>query len=144
MIPDVNVVIAAARPDHSHHVQAKAWWLEALATATEQRPIHLLPVVVSGFLRVATHPKIFSVPSTIEAATSHIDALLALANVAMLDAQPRWSDFKRLCNEKSLNGNAIPDAWIAASVTQVNEHLVTFDKDFRKLLTRSQVTVLKA
>lgn len=144
MIPDVNIVIAAARPDHSHHVQAKAWWLEALAAATEQRPIHLLPVVVSGFLRVATHPKIFSVPSTIGEATSHVDALLSLSNVAVLDAQPRWSDFKLLCNEKSLKGNAIPDAWIAATVTASNGHLVTFDRDFRKLLKRSQVTIISA
>ena len=143
MIPDVNVVIAAARPDHLHHVQAKTWWLEAIATATEERPIHLLPVVVSGFLRVATHPKIFSVPSTIDEATSHIDELLSLSNVAVLDAQPRWSDFKQLCNDKSLKGNSIPDAWIAASVMASGSHLITFDRDFRKLLKRSQVTVLQ-
>jgi uncharacterized protein len=144
MIPDVNLVVAAARPDHSHHAQAKTWWFEAIRASTEQRPIWLLPVVVSGFLRIVTHPKIFSVPSTINEATSHIDALLSLSNVAVLDAQPRWSDFKLLCNDKTLKGNAIPDAWIAASVTQINGHLVTFDKDFKKLLARSQVTVLKA
>lgn len=107
MIPDVNIVLAAARPDHSHHVQAKTWWLEAIASATQERPIHLLPVVVSGFLRVATHPKIFSIPSTIDAATSHVDALLSLSNVAVLDAQLRWNDFKKLCKEKSLKGIAI-------------------------------------
>ena len=144
MIPDVNLVVAAARPDHSHHVRAKTWWLEAIQASRDERPILLLPVVVSGFLRIVTHPKIFNVPSTIDAATSHIDALVSLPNVAMLDAQPRWSDFKQLCNDKSLKGNTIPDAWIAASVTHINGHLVTFDKDFRKLLTRSQVTVLKA
>ena len=144
MIPDVNLVVAAARPDHAHHALAKTWWFEAIRASTEQRPIWLLPVVVSGFLRIATHPKIFSVPSTIAAATVHIDSLLSLPNVAILDAQPRWSDVKRLCNDKSLKGNAIPDAWIAASVTQINGHLVTFDKDFKKLLPRSQVTVLKA
>lgn len=143
MIPDVNIVIAAARPDHSHHALAKAWWLEAIQAATLARPIHLLPVVVSGFLRVATHPKIFSAPSTIDEATSHVDALLSLPNVAMLDAQPRWSDFKQLCNEKSLKGNAIPDAWLAATVMAAGSHLVTFDRDFRKLLKRSQVTVLQ-
>ena len=144
MIPDVNVVVAAARPDHSHHVLAKTWWFGAIQASTEQQPIWLLPVVVSGFLRIATHPKIFTIPSTIAAATSHIDALLALPNVAILDSQPRWSDFKQICADKSLKGNAIPDAWMAASVTQINGHLVTFDKHFKKLLTRSQVTVLKA
>jgi uncharacterized protein len=144
MIPDVNLVVAAARPDHAHHAQAKTWWLSAIQAATTERPIYMLPIVVSGFLRIVTHPKIFNTPSTIAAATSHIDALLALQNVALLDVQPRWSDFKQLCNDKSLMGNTIPDGWIAAAVTAANAHLVTFDRDFRKLLRRSQVTVLQA
>jgi uncharacterized protein len=143
MIPDVNLVVAAARPDHAHHEQAKTWWLAAIQAATAERPIYLLPVVVSGFLRIVTHPKIFNSPSTIAAATSHIEALLALQNVALLEVQPRWSDFKQLCNDKLLTGNGIPDGWIAVTVTAANGHLVTFDRDFRKLLKRSQVTVLQ-
>jgi uncharacterized protein len=143
MIPDVNLVVAAARPDHAHHAQAKTWWLAAIQAATAERPIYILPVVVSGFLRIVTHPKIFNTPSTIAAATSHIDALLGLPNVTLLNAQAPWNDFKQLCNDKSLTGNAIPDGWIAATVTAANGHLVTFDRDFRKLLKRSQVTVLQ-
>lgn len=142
MIPDVNLVVAAARPDHAHHALAKSWWLEAIATATDERPIYLLPVVVSGFLRVVTHPRVFNVPSSIAEATDHIDALLKLPHVNLLDAQPRWSDFRQLCVEKSLTGNAIPDAWIAATVTAVSGHLDTFDRGFRKLLKRSQVTII--
>lgn len=144
MIPDVNLVVAAARPDHLHHAQAKTWWLEAIGSANDQRQILLLPVVISGFLRIVTHPKIFHVPSKIEAATAHIDALLSLPNVALLEAQPRWNDFKQLCVEKSLSGNAIPDAWIAATITASNGHLATFDRDFRKLLKRSQLTIILA
>jgi uncharacterized protein len=135
-------VLAGARPDHAHHTLAKAWWFIALQDATTERPIRLLPVVVSGFLRVVTHPKIFSVPSTIEEATIHIDALLALPNVDLFDTQPSWQAFKKLCIEKSLTGNAIPDAWIAATAVQLSEHIVSFDKDFKKLLPRSQVTIL--
>jgi uncharacterized protein len=142
VIPDVNIVLAGARPDHAHHAVAKAWWLIALADATTERPIRLLPVVVTGFLRVVTHPKIFSVPSTIEAATTHIDALLSLPNVDLCDTQPNWRVFKKLCVDKSLTGNAIPDAWIAASAVQISDHVVSFDKDFKKLLARSQVTVI--
>jgi uncharacterized protein len=143
MIPDVNLVLAAARPDHLHHAAAKAWWLSAVQGATAERPIRLLPVVVSGFLRIVTHPKIFSFPSTIEAATTHIDSLLALSNVDLFETQPNWEIFRKLCVERSLTGNAIPDAWIAATAIQHNDHVVSFDKDFKKLLARSQLTVLK-
>lgn len=43
-----------------------------------------------------------------------------------------------------MTANAIPDAWLAAAVIQFSEHLVTFDADFKKLLKRTQVTVLPA
>ncbi|MBL8309408.1 MAG: PIN domain-containing protein [Burkholderiales bacterium] len=144
MIPDVNVVVAAARDDHLHHTVAKQWWLDALQTASARNPIRLLPVVVSGFLRIVTHPKVFASPSTIEAAAAHIDALLALPNVVYASADSDWATFRKLCVEKSLSGNAIPDAWIAACAIQSGDALVTFDKDFRKLLSRSQVVVLRA
>jgi hypothetical protein len=49
---------------------------------------------------------------------------------------------RQLCIEKNLTANDVPDAWVAAAVIQLGEHLVTFDADFRKLLRRTQVTVL--
>jgi hypothetical protein len=33
------------------------------------------------------------------------------------------------------------DAWLAAAVQQLGEHLVTFDKGFRKLLRRGELTL---
>ena len=39
-------------------------------------------------------------------------------------------------------GPDLPDAWLAAAVTQTGEHLVSFDRDFRKLLGRSQFSLL--
>lgn len=142
MIPDVNVVLAAARPDHEHHLIAAQWWREALSEATPERPIRLLPVVVSGFLRVVTHPKVFATPSPINAAVAHVDALLTLPNVIYESTNGDWPTFKKLCVDRSLTGNRIPDAWIAAVVDRLGEHLATFDKDFRKLLPRSRLTVL--
>ena len=57
----------------------------------------------------------------------------------MLDATMR-----RLCLDKQLTGNDLPDAWLALATLQMGEHLVTFDADFKKLLARSRVTVLVA
>ena len=55
-----------------------------------------------------------------------------------------WSTLRRLCLDKQLGGNDLPDAWLAAAVSHVGEHLVSFDRDFRKLLPRGQFTLLKA
>jgi len=41
-----------------------------------------------------------------------------------------------------LAANDVSDAWLATVVIQLGEHLVTFDADFKKLLRRTQVTVL--
>lgn len=44
--------------------------------------------------------------------------------------------------DKALAANDLPDAWLAAAVIQQGEHLFTFDRDFRRLLSRAQFTRL--
>ena len=143
MTPDVNVLVAASRNDHPHHPVARQWLLEALAQSSPHAPLRLLPIVVAGFLRLVTNNRVFVQPTPIVDAVSFLDAFLTVPNVESVNEKLDWHAFRSLCLAKNLAGNAIPDAWIAVSVTQINEHLVTFDKDFRKLLTRSQLTVLK-
>jgi len=71
-----------------------------------------------------------------------LDALLAVPGVEMPALGAEWPMLRQLCLEKTLAANAIPDAWLAAAVIQLGEHLVTFDADFKKLLRRMQVAVL--
>jgi predicted nucleic acid-binding protein len=42
-----------------------------------------------------------------------------------------------------LKGNLVTDAWIAATVQAISEHLVTFDRDFVRLLPVRDVTILE-
>jgi hypothetical protein len=42
-----------------------------------------------------------------------------------------------------LQGNFVTDAWIAAATEALSEHLVTFDRDFRRLLSDRDLTVLQ-
>ena len=71
-----------------------------------------------------------------------VDALLASPGVQLATLGPEWPKLRRLCADKQLGGNDVTDAWLAAAVAQVGEHLVSFDRDFRKLLGRSQFTLL--
>jgi hypothetical protein len=57
---------------------------------------------------------------------------------------PEWSILRELCLNKQLSGNDVPDAWLSAAVLHAGEHLVSFDRDFRRLLPRSQFTLLSA
>jgi uncharacterized protein len=142
MTPDVNVLIAASRSDHPHHKTAYAWLDEAVATCADGASLRLMPMVIASFLRLVTNAKIFVHPTPTEDAVKFLDALLVVPGVEMPLLGAEWPILRQLCVEKKLSANDIPDAWLAAAVIQLGEHLVTFDTDFKKLLKRTQLTVL--
>ena len=102
----------------------------------------LMPMVAASFLRLVTNPKIFNHPTPMDDALEFLDALVAVPGVEMPTLGSEWPMLRQLCIEKKLVANDVPDAWLAAAVIQLGEHLVTFDADFRKLLRRAQVTIL--
>lgn len=99
-------------------------------------------MVVASFLRRVTNPKIFVRPTPVENAVEFLDTLFAMPGVEMPILGAEWPMLRQRCVEKNLSANDIPDAWLAAAVIQLGEHLVTFDAGFRKLLRRTHVTVL--
>jgi toxin-antitoxin system PIN domain toxin len=142
MTPDVNELIAASRSDHPHHKAAYACVDEAVAACADGASLKVMPMVVANFLRLVTNSKIFNHPTPVEEAVGFLDALIAVPGVELPSLGAEWPVLRQLCIEKDLTANDIPDAWLAAAVIQLGEHLVTFDADFRKLLRRAQVTVL--
>ena len=140
--PDVNVLLAASRRDHPHHDVALAWLEQALANTGHDLLI-LQPMVMSGFLRLATHPKVFPVPTPTAQALAFVEALLDSPGVSLATLGDEWPDLSRLCREQALQGNDVPDAWLAAAVLRQGEHLVSFDGDFRRLLPRPRFTRLR-
>jgi toxin-antitoxin system PIN domain toxin len=144
MTPDVNILVAASRQDHPHHVPALKWLKDALTDSAQGRSLAILPMVASGYIRLVTHSKVFVNPTPIDDAMVFLRAVLDSTGVALTTLGNEWGEFERLCTELGLHGNAIPDAWIAAAAQSHHLHLVTFDKGFRKLLKPSMVTVLKA
>ncbi|MFT3813907.1 MAG: PIN domain-containing protein [Acidovorax sp.] len=140
MTPDVNVLVAASRSDHPHHAAARGWLEPALAQGT---PMALQPMVTASFLRLVTHPRIFVNPTPVEDAMRFVDALLGLPSVSAPVLGGEWPVFRQLCLDKQLAANDLPDAWLAAAVLHQGEHLVTFDRDFKRLLARNQFTRLE-
>ncbi len=143
MTPDVNVLVAASRSDHPHHAVARAWLEEAVGAADTGATLTLMPMVLASFLRLVTSPRIFQLPTPIDDAVAFIDALLASPGVQLASLGPEWLKLRQLCLDKQLGGNDLPDAWLSAAVVQLGEHLVSFDRGFRKLLGRGQFTLLE-
>lgn len=143
MTPDVNVLVAASRTDHPHHAVARGWLEEALRAAAKGAGFTVMPMVLASFLRLVTSPKIFLQATPIEDAVAFVDALTASPGVQMAALGPEWPRLRKLCVDKRLRGNDVPDAWLSAAVAHLGEHLVSFDRDFRKLLARGQFTLLE-
>jgi toxin-antitoxin system PIN domain toxin len=143
--PDAGVLIAAFRADHPHHQQARSW----LATAREagargRETLTVLPMVAVGFLRIVTSRRVFEHPDSVEDALAFIDALLASPGVELRSTIQDCPLLRAKLSKLRLAGNLVTDAWIAASVEACSEHLVTFDRDFKRLLHARDVTLLHA
>jgi uncharacterized protein len=144
MTPDVNVLVAAFRGDHPHHAAAIEWLRAALSSASAGVTLTLMPMVLASFLRLVTNPRVFLPPAPIDQALVFVDVLLDAPGVQLAKLGPEWPQLRQLCKDKQLSGNALPDAWLAAAAMHLGQQLVSFDKDFRKLLGRSQFILLSA
>ncbi len=143
MTPDVNVLVAASRSDHPHHAIARTWLENALSAAEAGASFTLMPMVIASLLRLVTSPKIFVQPTPISDAVGFVDAILAMPGVQLASLGPEWPKLRQLCLERQLAGNDLPDGWLAAAVDHHAEHLVSFDRDFKKLLARTRFTLLQ-
>jgi toxin-antitoxin system PIN domain toxin len=140
--PDVNVLVAASRSDHPHHAVARTWLEQAITHSSQGTPLKLQPMVIASFLRLVTHPRIFIHPTPMPEALRFVDALLTAPGVEQPELGAEWPALRTLCADKALAANDVPDAWLAAAVIHQSEHLVSFDADFKRLLSRAQFTRL--
>ena len=130
ILPDVNVLIGAYRDDASEHDTCRPW-LEAVLGGDEAFAVSDL--VLSGFLRIVTHPRIFRRPSPLDEALKFANVIREQPHCVPVDPGPRhWEIFSRLCRGADIRGNLIPDAYFAALAIESGCEWVTFDGDFAR------------
>jgi hypothetical protein len=87
--------------------------------------------VLSGFVRVVTHPRVFVEPTPLEVALEFADALRrSPASVSLVPGDRHWSIFVDLCRRADVAGNLVPDAFLAALAVEQGATLVTADRSF--------------
>ena len=147
MLPDVNVLVAAHHTIHAQHDPAMQWVLQMRAEnqqgIKQGGSMTLTMPVISGFVRLATHPKIFAKPSTPDHAIGFVDWLLEDSNTRLIGQTTEWQHFRTLILSQKLQANHVPDAWLASLALSLGEPFVTFDKGFRQLLPKSLLVLLK-
>ena len=130
ILPDVNVLVNAFRADAPDHVRCRSWLEDVVAGESRYG---MSPHVLSGFLRVVTHPKVFANPSRIGEALPFAEALLAEPHcVSVHPGESHWAIFTRLCRDTDARGNLIPDAWFAALAIEAGCDWITLDRDYAR------------
>jgi uncharacterized protein len=127
---DVNVLIYAHRADAPNHAAYRTWLENVI---NENAAYAVSDIILSGFLRVVTHPRVFAPPSSVSAALTFAGQLRQEPNAVMVMPENRhWTIFTDLCRAVDARGNLIPDAFLAALAIESGSEWITTDRDFSR------------
>ena len=130
LLPDVNVLVYAFRADTVDHQRYRAF-LDGILGGPEN--VGIPGLVLSGFMRVVTHPRIFAAPSPLNETVAFAESVAAAPSARTLTPGRRqWSLFLELCRTTRATGNLIPDAYLAAIAIEHDAEFITTDRDFAR------------
>src|SRR5947209_20582130 len=110
ILADVNVLVYAHRADAANHA-AYHGWLAAVINGDQAYGVSDL--VLSGFVRVVTHPRVFNPPSELATALAFAEQLRSQPNAVVIAPGARhWDIFTGLCRAAAVKGNLVPDAYL--------------------------------
>jgi uncharacterized protein len=127
---DVNVLVYAHREDAPNH-SAYRVWLETWLSSSE--PCGISDLVLSGCLRIVTHPKVFNPPTPLTDAFLFIDQLRNHPSVRIVNpGSAHWRIFTQLCQKVQVKGNSVSDAYHAALAIESGCEWITTDRGFAR------------
>ncbi len=127
---DVNVLLAAHRTDHPQFGTAKPWFDELIRTA---EPFGAPRSVWASFVRLSTHRRVFSTPTSVSAAFGFATAVIAQPRyVGIEPGAGHERIFQRVCADADCSGDLVADAFLAAIAIEHGCDLVSFDRDFAR------------
>jgi uncharacterized protein len=130
ILPDVNILLYAFRDDLPSH-QGCRKWLDSVVNGNAAYGIS--PQVLASVIRIATHPKIFAMPSGLGRAFAFADAVTSQPHCQLVTPGPRhWEIFQDLCNHAQASGNLVQDAWFAALALESGCEWITMGRDFAR------------
>lgn len=133
---DTNVLVYSEIVTSAHHATARRL-LTALAEGPRKWAIPW-PCVYE-FLRVVTHPRVFSPPVPLDLALDDLGQILASPTLVLLSETERHAEvMESVVRGSAVTGNLLHDAHIAALCLEhgVSE-LITGDRDFSRFPLRT-------
>jgi uncharacterized protein len=130
ILPDVNVLIYAFRPDSERHAICRRW-LDRVVLG--EAAFGVSPQALGAVARIVTNPRIFVQPSPLDEVFAYCDNLLGQPHGEVVTPGRRhWAIFKRLCVAAGVRGPLVADAWFAALAIERGCVWITFDRDYAR------------
>jgi hypothetical protein len=130
LLCDVNVLVYAHRADAVDHALYRGWLESVLASDAAYGVSEL---VLSAFVRVVTHPRIFREPTPLDAALAFAAEVRDRANAVVMAPGPmHWAIFTRFCRECGVKGSLVSDAYLAALALESGCEWITTDRDYAR------------
>lgn len=127
---DVNILLHAYREGAADHRRFREW-LET--TIVESDAFGIADLVLSGFVRIVTDPRIFPVAAPVEGALAFCDYLRSQPNAIVLSPGSRhWEIFTELCRRANARGPLVSDAYLAALAIECDCEWISLDRDFAR------------
>jgi uncharacterized protein len=130
IIPDINLLLNAYDSESQFHSKAAAWWQDCLSGS---ETVGMPPVVLFGFIRIGTHPRVFQNPMTPAEISDIVRSWLDQPVVQILEGGSDHLDrVLKLLEAIGTAGNLVTDAQIAAFSIEYGAVLHTADSDFMR------------
>lgn len=130
ILPDINLLVHAHNLGSPAHEKARAWWQQILDGA---EGVALPWVVIQGFVRITTHPKIFPNPLPVADALQRVESWLSLPHVSIVHPpEHHFTTWARLLGQLGIAGNLTTDAHLAALAIDRGLVLHSSDADFAR------------
>jgi toxin-antitoxin system PIN domain toxin len=127
---DVNVLVYAHRTEARNHADYRRWLEGQLGG---EQAYGYSELVLSGFIRVVTHPRVFDPPTPLAKALAFAEALRSQPNaVPMAPGPGHWQVFQNLCRVAEARGNLVADAYLAALAIESGSEWITTDRDYSR------------
>jgi toxin-antitoxin system PIN domain toxin len=128
---DVNVLLYASDTSSPRH-RAAIHFLEERASDPDLFCVAWATLM--AFLRISTHPQIFTRPLSPGEALGNVESLLSLPRTRVLsEGEGFLETYQEVTAHFPVRGNLVPDAHLAALLRQHGVgRIYTADRDFRK------------
>jgi uncharacterized protein len=125
---DLTLLIAAVNSRAPKHKGARSWWEEKLNGTQE---VGLSWLVVLGFIRLTTNPKVMPNPLLLADAIAVVDEWLARPNVKMLQVTPQhWNILQNMLHAVGHGAALTMEAHLACLAIEHDAEIATADEDF--------------